>query len=701
MSLAPKPAQRSYHHHTAAINAAAWVGDGRHIATAGGDRTVQVWPADPPAASRVAATTGGTGLENASSETPAFLWGGHTMVIQALASSPDRTMLASGSYDGTIQVVSTSTGSRFATYMASTRKVYSLDWSRFGNLLAVGGDQGRTVVCHAMSGEDVRHFDYDVGTAVTGVSFSPRGQALATGHTDGVMTIWSMARPKEGVRGHAWSPERFSCALGEETVTSVAWSPDGRQVAAGCGKTVQLWFAGTGKHIRNLGCHRYTGTIFTVAWSPNGMYLAAAGNGGVVQVWDETGRPVSTFLYDHPEFQTAVNTLAWSPDGKFLVAAGEGKCAKVWAVEDDLFPDRMHTAAVEPPCWPMFDWPAWVPEAVRLQVEEFWDDSTGRDPQQWIADSVAQGAPPFGLTVTLRSLGAWDPPLWETGRYVHLCNNIGRLVHDDGTWAYVSFHPTDSWEGHDPQSQAPKGRQDVPTDGGKLLLAFVETGCGVGSAGHDWDMKRLCLFTAFRVGLLRAQQLRRLAYVVAKTFSTLLKRAPGDTETLRIATELFCLRTLQQRDATEEEVVGLLQQLRGGFEQGQAALARFRQAEDDSPDGWAAEGVWPAWVPEAVRERIVKFWTAREGLGLPGWQRDRVAQGAPPLGEQVTLRELVAAGETPNALTGRYVHYWGNIGCLVLGDGRAATVSFAPTERWDGAVEQWGTAPAVGAGQGD
>jgi hypothetical protein len=214
-------------------------------------------------------------------------------------------------------------------------------------------------------------------------------------------------------------------------------------------------------------------------------------------------------------------------------------------------------------------------------------------------------------------------------------------------------------------------------------------------------MKRLCLFTSFRLSPLRAQQLRKLAYTSVKSFFTLFRRtAPSGAEVLRITTELYCLGTRQQRDPTDEEVVGLLQRLQGGFEQGQAALAGFQQAEDDSPEGWVVEGVWPDWVPAAARERIVKFWRAWDGRDLWEWQRDRVAQGAPPLGLAVTLPELVASvGDAPHALTGRYVHYWGNIGCLVLPDGQTATVSFAPDERWDGEVCLWGRFGALRSGQ--
>lgn len=49
-----------------------------------------------------------------------------------------------------------------------------------------------------------------------------------------------------------------------------------------------------------------------------------------------------------------------------------------------------------------------------------------------------QGAPPLGTVVTLGNGFGPNPPL-VTGHYVHPWNNMGRLVLDDGTFAYTSF----------------------------------------------------------------------------------------------------------------------------------------------------------------------------------------------------------------------------------------------------------------------
>ena len=91
-----------------------------------------------------------------------------------------------------------------------------------------------------------------------------------------------------------------------------------------------------------------------------------------------------------------------------------------------------------PRTWAGYSWPDWVPAKVRKQVEDFWSGSWGRGPHSWARDMREQGSPALGAIVTLPNGFGEDAPD-ITGRYVHAWNNVGRLVLDDGTFAYTSF----------------------------------------------------------------------------------------------------------------------------------------------------------------------------------------------------------------------------------------------------------------------
>ena len=90
--------------------------------------------------------------------------------------------------------------------------------------------------------------------------------------------------------------------------------------------------------------------------------------------------------------------------------------------------------------WPDFIWPDWVPAEVQKSIEDFWSESQRRSPQEWLKNSIDNGAPAFGAVVSLPQLHGNPSPL-ATGRFVHAWNNIGRLVLEDGSAAYVSFRP--------------------------------------------------------------------------------------------------------------------------------------------------------------------------------------------------------------------------------------------------------------------
>ncbi|MFE4671050.1 DUF5131 family protein [Streptomyces sp. NPDC056723] len=95
--------------------------------------------------------------------------------------------------------------------------------------------------------------------------------------------------------------------------------------------------------------------------------------------------------------------------------------------------------AEAPRTWSEWTWPDWVPAGVRTQIEGFWGADQGRTPRDWMRDMHQQGAPAFGSTVRLPDgFGPEAPKI--TGRFVHAWNNIGRLVREDGTFAYTSFH---------------------------------------------------------------------------------------------------------------------------------------------------------------------------------------------------------------------------------------------------------------------
>ena len=300
----------TYRGHSRLVLAVVWSPDGRYIASGSFDGTMQVW-------SPVDGVTSSMFTYRNSAKPYAWAW--------TLAWSPDGTYIASGSDDKTVQVwqVEDSTATTFKhvlTYRGHTNWVSAVAWSPDGKRIASGSDD-RTV--HVWDME--KHVGVYRGHSrwVNTLAWSPDGKYIASGGNDGTVRVWDTVTLHTVLiyRGHAFG------------VNALAWSPHGARIASCSGdNAVRVWDVATGN--TDLIYHGHTGCVNAVAWSPDGTRIASAGKDKTVQVWDATGgdgvtiRGNSKFTYrGHAGW---VYALAWSPDGTRIASGGNDKTVQVW-----------------------------------------------------------------------------------------------------------------------------------------------------------------------------------------------------------------------------------------------------------------------------------------------------------------------------------------------------------------------------------
>ena len=114
----------------------------------------------------------------------------------------------------------------------------------------------------------------------------------------------------------------------------LAFSPNGKLLAAGSQKQIRLWNMGTGnwgKGITSIDNRKDGREVFhgakALVFSPDNTTLINGDGNGRLQLWDITTGDELITLNGHME---GVETLQFSPDGNTLVSAAQDGTILLW-----------------------------------------------------------------------------------------------------------------------------------------------------------------------------------------------------------------------------------------------------------------------------------------------------------------------------------------------------------------------------------
>jgi WD40 repeat protein len=267
------------------------------------------------------------GNDNQAEKKQPVILEGHSDIVLSVAFTTDGKTLVAAGAGGTVSFWEWPLGKERNRLKVDPEYLSAFAMSRDGKTLATGPrhevrvweaatGQGRTIFKPENSVLSALALTADGKTLATAINALPRDKPAQ-------LLLWDMESGKQ----------KATLKSLANAIWSVAFSPDGTILAAGCDdKTVKLWDVTNGKEKATLRGH--TDGVGPVAFTSNGKIVASAGsvNGRdrTIRLWDVMAAKEIIALKGHEE---AIFAIAFSPDGKTLASVGDilGK-VRLWDV---------------------------------------------------------------------------------------------------------------------------------------------------------------------------------------------------------------------------------------------------------------------------------------------------------------------------------------------------------------------------------
>ncbi len=284
-------------------------------------------------------------------------WIGHGARVYGMAFSPDGRQLVTTGADGALKVWADRGRQRWQPL--SDLQFEDMARPATSSTLVTAGQNAGVYRWNLDTGEHLR-LPLPENGMWDEVAMSLDTETLAVGNDRGEVLIWSIPEAREvrrwKIREQAeiyrlalstdagllaatlWTSDDtvhlFDVRTGTELAPvpakqseAIAFSPDGRQLAAGDWNDIVIYDMANRRRLTSLPSQ--ADTVVGLEFEPLGDWLASTGSDRRLVVWDlETGRE----RFSHIAHATKATMLAVSPDGRTIATASDQRVLKLWSV---------------------------------------------------------------------------------------------------------------------------------------------------------------------------------------------------------------------------------------------------------------------------------------------------------------------------------------------------------------------------------
>lgn len=274
---------------------------------------------------------------------------GHLGIVTGAAYPPDGKILFTSGSDGTVRRWDTASGKRLSTLQACGLSRDAANAHEWATSLAVRSASDLTVSCAGQvqvwrGGQRVRTLPGDLA------AYSPDGTRLAVSNGEHPLKLYD-ARTFE-VKAELALP-RLAQPIDVFTTpgppSALAFSPDGARLAVAFSDSMPkvenfraaVYSTASGQLLFELG--GFPDLVQGLAYSPDGKTLAATGRSSTKLYDAGTGKQLK--LLQPPNTRIGVNAVAWTPDGRQVIATSTQKGAEVLTLSGRV--SRTYTAPAD------------------------------------------------------------------------------------------------------------------------------------------------------------------------------------------------------------------------------------------------------------------------------------------------------------------------------------------------------------------